>query len=35
MAKQEGEFVADVMLKNPYQPNIGTLQLQPSQKPFK
>ena len=35
VAKQEGEFVADLLLNNAFDPEIGTVNLDPAQKPFK
>lgn len=35
VAKQQGEFVADLLQRNTFSPNIGTVQLKGSQKPFK
>jgi hypothetical protein len=35
VAKQEGEFVADLLLKNAFSPDVGTVKLEPKQKPFK
>lgn len=35
VAKQEGEFVADLLLKNSFSPEVGTVKLEPQQKPFK
>lgn len=35
VAKQEGEFVADVLQKNAFEPEVGTVKLNGKQKPFK
>jgi hypothetical protein len=35
VAKQEGEFVADLLLRNPFSSEVGTVQLEPKQQPFK
>jgi hypothetical protein len=34
VAKQEGEFVADLLLKNAFSPDVGTVKLEQKQKPF-
>jgi hypothetical protein len=35
VAKQEGEFVADLLQKNSFNADIGTVQLEDKQKPFR
>lgn len=35
VAKQEGEFVADLLQKNAFNADIGTVQLEDKQKPFR
>lgn len=35
VAKQEGEFVAEMLQKNPFEAEVGTLKLNGKQKPFK